>query len=101
MFEAPPYAVRGAKKYDQAWIDETIESGVGGCNWQRPKPRPAALDASGDAAPAKPRKKPGIVQRIKDKVWPTAAAPISPLMPAAAQSPAMSPPDPLEDLLGK
>jgi hypothetical protein len=41
---APEYAVRGKTKYDQNWVDDTVESGVGGCGWQRPAARPPALD---------------------------------------------------------
>lgn len=110
LSDPPPYVVLGAKKYDQGWIDETIEAHVAACNWPRPKARPAALDANGQAvAPAPAKKRPGIIRRIKDSVkkhvgiWPpvTAAPPAPPPAAAPPIAPPAPPPDPLEDLLGK
>lgn len=97
IFEAPKYEVRGVRDYDQDWIDSQVEGGVGGCHWTRPKPRPAALDASpaAKAAPAKPARR-GIVRRIRDRILPPAAAapieaaPITP--PAPDPAPAPRPP---------
>jgi hypothetical protein len=45
VFERPPYAVRGKAAYDQDVVDNFVESGVAGCNWTRPAPRPPQLDA--------------------------------------------------------
>lgn len=74
VFERPPYAVRGVTQYDQDIADNFVESGVGGCKWDRPAARPAELDASrAPKAVAKPVKRPGVLKRIKAKVWPTAA----------------------------
>lgn len=111
VFEAPPYVVCGVARYDQKWIDENIESGIGAFGWDRPKPRPAAL---GPCAPPKattavplPKRKPTVIQRIKARV--TGAAPVEPV-PYIAQPVALAPPavpvapakpvDPLDDLLG-
>lgn len=68
VFDAPKYAVRGARPYDQDWIDSTIEDGVGACKWARPAPRPAELDAV--KAPPAPKvvvkkKKPGWIWGLK------------------------------------
>ncbi len=74
VFERPPYAVRGVTQYDQDVADNFVESGVGGCKWERPAPRPAALDAT--PAPkhaAKPIKKVGWIWRLKAKAWPVKA----------------------------
>lgn len=46
IFEPPQYEVRGARAYDQDWIDSQIEGGVGGCHWRGPAPRPATLDGA-------------------------------------------------------
>jgi hypothetical protein len=74
VFERPEFVVRGAKRYDQNWIDGNIEAGVGGCNWARPKPRPASFDAAGntvapvaDPTPRAPRRS-GIWLRTKERV---------------------------------
>jgi len=39
VFPRPPTVVVGQTPYDQGWIDDTIESGVASCGWQRPAPR--------------------------------------------------------------
>jgi hypothetical protein len=101
IMERPLYAVQGQQRYDQDWIDSTIEGGVGACGWKRPAPRPPELDAA-PALPAKPpavrpSRKPGLVKRIEQRVWPkTAVAPVAPVpmptdRPVAADAP---PPDP-------
>jgi hypothetical protein len=40
------YQIKGKTRYDQIWIDKTIESEVTGCQWDRPKPRPAKWDVA-------------------------------------------------------
>jgi len=40
------YQIKGKTRYDQTWIDKTIESEVAGCQWDRPKARPASWDAT-------------------------------------------------------
>jgi hypothetical protein len=76
VFERPPYAVLGKTSYDQGVADNFVESGVAGCNWQRPAARPASLDAAvRQKAPAL-KKKRGLIKRIKERVWPRAAAPV-------------------------
>ena len=37
VFSAPSREIRGTDAYSQRWADETIERGVAGCNWPRPK----------------------------------------------------------------
>lgn len=120
IFERPAYAVRGLRTYDQTWIDSQVEGGVGGCGWQRPLPRPAALDApagKGVAMPTSAPRKRSLLARLKAKVVhkpvadaPTfpeapqpAIAPVPPLPEPApvhgAPSPPSAPPDPLDQLL--
>ena len=41
MFAGPEYAPKSKDQRDQSWIDETVEVGVSGCGWVRPKARPA------------------------------------------------------------
>lgn len=65
FLERPVYAVRGARQYDQDWIDSTIEGGVGACGWRRPAPRPAELDAP---VPV-PRAKPVASKKSKKPLW--------------------------------
>jgi hypothetical protein len=43
-FPKAEYAVRGKTRYDQVWVDKTIEAEVAGFGFPRPKPRPASLD---------------------------------------------------------
>lgn len=82
VFERPPYAIRGVTQYDQDWADSTVEGGVGGCGWQRPGPRPAAIDAMPALKPiAKPAKKLGVLGRVKARAsssWPS--RPIAPVV---------------------
>jgi hypothetical protein len=70
--EPPEYEIRGKTTFDQRWIDETIESGVQGLGWDRPKTRPPELDAAPTPqAPtvAKPaQKKPSIWKRAKARL---------------------------------
>lgn len=103
VFEAPPYVVKGRAKYDQNWIDSQVEGGVAAFGWQRPKPRPAPLDAKPvrrKAAPV-PKKKPGLIKRIKNRVttWPRAA--VSPVVdtPVLPVAPAALPRDAVDELL--
>ena len=99
IFEAPKYVVLGKRQYDQDWIDGNIEGGVGGCNWQRPKPRPAALDAvqGQRLAPAQAKKR-GLLKRIRDRVVhpfaapPAPAAPSPPVVAEPASQPMIAPP---------
>jgi hypothetical protein len=102
VFERPEYEVKGSKQYDQDWIDGNIEAGVGGCNWERPKARPAEIDAGAkvaQAAPAVPAPAPrrsGIWQRTKErvkKIVPRRSAPgvVTPVAAAPAPAPAPNP----------
>lgn len=93
-FEAPQYAVRGATQHDQDWIDPTIESGIGACNWTRPAPRPAAWDAKPSPPPIhKAAKKRTFAARVKEKIWPEAAEPVL-VVPEAPVTPILSAPVP-------
>lgn len=113
-FERPPYALRGATRYDQDVADNYVESGVGACGWQRPAARPPEIDAQPALKPApKPVRKRSVLRRIKDKVWPhgtvapVTAAPEAPVpvaeeAPSAPAVPAPKPKRPLtaiEELL--
>jgi hypothetical protein len=66
--EPPEFEVRGATTFDQRWIDATVEAGVTGLGWPRPKPRPANLDKPFEPPPvAKPpvkKKKRGLLKRL-------------------------------------
>ena len=107
VFERPPYAVLGKTRYDQHVADTFVESGVGGCGWQRPAKRPASLDvAPGQkvAAVAAPKKR-GLFKRIRDRLT-TKKEPVPFLPPEAppapiAVVPAPVPPprDPVDELL--
>lgn len=114
FLERPEYAVRGARQYDQDWVDSTVEGAIGACRWKRPAPRPPEMDAaSTPKAMARPAKKRSLIHRVKDRIWPrTSVAPIvvepapeiavqQPL-PTAEPSPPPQPPRPrtlIEDLL--
>jgi hypothetical protein len=41
VFLPPQFVIEGKTPQDQDWIDLIVESGVGGCNWPRPKPKNA------------------------------------------------------------
>lgn len=73
VFEAPRYAVKGKKQYDQDWIDSTVEGGVGACGWQRPAARPAEVDAKQKVAKPLPKKKPGWLRFLHGLRKPAAA----------------------------
>ncbi|MCP1832850.1 hypothetical protein [Bradyrhizobium sp. USDA 4545] len=94
VFERPPYAVVGKTQYDQDVADKFVESGVAGCNWPRPAPRPPELDRAGAAKPvtAKPAARSrGIVARLKHKVAKIVRRPA----PAPAPAPATFPNQPV------
>lgn len=107
IFEAPKYEVRGARPYDQDWIDSNIEGGVGGCGWSRPQKRPASIDVRPAAKPvvAPDRKKVGIIKRIKDRVMPATKPEIVAPPPMAVEPvvpsrwPVEEPRDPVDELL--
>lgn len=103
----PPYVVMGKAAYDQNWIDNEIEGGVGACSWKRPAPRPAELDAQPARKAAVPKKKPGIAARLKEKaksIWPApspvpqATFPTAP-EPEAKPEPPPPPRAPIDELL--
>jgi hypothetical protein len=118
VFEAPQFAVRGATQHDQDWIDPTIESGIGGCKWKRPAPRPAEWDAPKvrnvrKVAPdAKPAKKPPLWLKmlrsplVKSPLVvsvPEAPPAIVPEPAPAIAAPPLAPPPcrPIDELLRK
>ncbi|WP_291955027.1 hypothetical protein [Chelatococcus sp.] len=39
MFRAPGVVIDGRTATDQDWIDDTIERGIAGCGWSRPRLR--------------------------------------------------------------
>lgn len=94
VFERPQYVVRGARQYDQNWIDSTIEGGVGACGWARPAPRPAELDAPVSRAPQKakavPKKrKPAWLRMLRSLHHPKPApVPVTPIADPAPPEPA-------------
>lgn len=114
VFEAPRYAVKGARTYDQDWIDSTIEGGVGACKWQRPATRPAELDATPPpprkaklhAAPKK-KKRPLWVRMLHWKKAAPVAAPVvaspppiaEPVPPTPAAPPSSPPRSAIDELL--
>lgn len=110
VFERPPYAVRGQTQYDQNVADNFVESGVAGCNWQRPASRPAAIEAQPAPKAAAPARRKGILKRIRDRIalpkpFPAAAEPVAPTPePPTVGLPLPAPdvierPDPVEQLL--
>ncbi len=103
IFERPEYAVRGAKPYDQDWIDSQVEGGVGGCGWKRPAARPASIDGSSSLRhPPAPVKKRGLVQRVKDRFAPAKPDPVPHLAPAPESvkpEPAPQPRNRVDELL--
>lgn len=40
VFLAPPHAIKGKTRSDQAYVDDVTESGVASCGWKRPAPHP-------------------------------------------------------------
>jgi hypothetical protein len=95
VFERPEYVIKGAKRYDQRWIDGNIEAGIGACSWARPKARPASFDApsTGSAVvPAAPVKKPSLYARAKAKLFRRKAVAPAPPPAPVAQPPMLSVP---------
>jgi hypothetical protein len=102
VFEAPKYAVKGKAQYDQNWIDSQVEGGVAAFGWKRPAARPASLDARSSAKLVKaPSKRPGIVKRIKSRVWPAKGSPVlpTPVAPEWPTAAPVAPRDPVDELL--
>lgn len=106
IFERPEYAVRGAKTYDQDWIDSQVEGGVGGCGWKRPAARPASIEGAAAVRRAPPpAKKPGLATRLKDRiVWPkpepvASGVPAPIVEPAKPALPPPAPRDRVDELL--
>lgn len=100
IFERPQFAVKGARQYDQDWVDSQIEGGVGGCHWQRPAPRPASLDTKPGAPKAAAIRAPkhrGLVARFKDRFMPPPAVPVVDPPPVVTVAP--TPRDPVDELL--
>jgi hypothetical protein len=116
VFPRPEYAVRGKTLYDQNWVDDTVESGVGACQWQRPAARPPALDgpealrprAAPAAVPLKKaslmsrtfghiRKKPKVKPGVVDPVPSPTPRPVNIVVPdviVAEPEPEVAPPPP-------
>jgi hypothetical protein len=71
VFVAAAHEMIGKTRYDQEWIDQTIESGVAACGWPRPKARPKNWDDvrsyAKEVAAAPVQQRRGVIQRIKDK----------------------------------
>lgn len=92
VMQRPPYVVQGKAAYDQNWIDNEIEGGIGACGWKRPAARPAELDGKPARRPA-PKK--GLAARIKEKaksIWPAASTvPLAPLPRPVEAEPAPKP----------
>jgi hypothetical protein len=51
-FPRAPYQVLGHTRYDQTWIDKTIEAEVAGFHFARPARRPTSLNPMPVKAPA-------------------------------------------------
>lgn len=102
IFEAPRYVVLGKRAYDQNWINDQVEAGVGGCNWQRPKARPASIDGAPSAQPAQ-KKRRGLIRRLTSKIAPAkeieAPRPVPHVSVPAASAPPPKPADPIDELL--
>lgn len=105
VFERPPYAVIGKTEYDQRVADGFVESGVAGCNWRRPAPRPPELDAprrhSVKSAAPPPRGKAAFSRTRANitagvrRVWPSgASAPVVPTPAPPVATPSAVAPDP-------
>lgn len=91
VFEAPKYEVRGVTQYDQDWIDNAVEGGIGAFGWPRPAERPPGLDKRPAVHAAPVVKRPSFLKRLKARV--SRAPP--PIVPPATQWPA-TPPTSLE-----
>jgi hypothetical protein len=96
VFERPPYVVLGKTRYDQNWIDSQVEGGVAAFGWPRPAPRPPQLDAKPGQkiVAAAPKKKRGLIRRIKDRILPT-KTPAPTEVPVEAPPPVVATPEPL------
>jgi hypothetical protein len=98
----PPYVVEGKAAYDQNWIDNEIEGGVGACGWTRPAPRPPELDAQPARRAIAPKARRGLAARARDAIkqkaatiWPApSSVPQAPLPVPDEAVPAPAPADP-------
>lgn len=86
MFPAPAQEVRGKGKSDQAWINDTVESGVAACHWPRPKARVVAR------GPVKQGVKQGVKRGVKRAksggIWVDAILPVPALPEPEPPAPA-------------
>jgi hypothetical protein len=102
VFERPPYVVQGKTAYDQGVADNFVESGVAGCHWKRPAPRPASIDAAPGRKVMPQAKRRGLIKRIRDRVLPARveSAPAPAVVTPAPIAPAPLPPRrPIDELL--
>lgn len=81
VFVAPIDEVRGKAKSDQNWIDDTVESGVAGCGWERPKKKKVVKKAQSKKKVVKPK----VVEKVTPQVEPTPVVePVPPFNPESA-----------------
>lgn len=66
-FPQADYQILGKTKYDQTWIDKTIESEIAGFGFSRPSKRPASLDQATVVVQPATATKPSVISAIKKK----------------------------------
>lgn len=84
MFPAPSVEVRGRRRADQAWINDTVESGVAACHWARPKARVIAKGKGKGKPKAKVARKP----KLRGGIWLDAILPVPALPEPEPPAPA-------------
>lgn len=70
-FVRADYEILGKTRWDQAWIDNIIETGVASCGWPRPKVRPTNWDQAvvyaNQVQATAPVVKKSVWQRVKQR----------------------------------
>lgn len=67
-FPQAEFQVLGKTKYDQIWIDKTIEAEVAGFGFKRPARRPPGLDSATIVVQPVSVEKPSLITAIKKKL---------------------------------
>lgn len=92
-FPQAEYQVLGKTRYDQTWIDKTIEAEVAGFGFERPRRRPANLSGSVVVVTPATAEKPTIIRAVMSR-FKKKPVPVPETKPVVIPAPAVVQPPP-------